>query len=171
MKFANDQNILKAMFFFTLLLLTNELANAHALEQTSARITLRDGQIEIRILANIDNWQEVLQDSKAWLLGDIDGIMPNNLSKKENTDFLSQLLVTKTQIRINKKKIPLNVRSFTDRVKAGHSEYKEIILIGKHSENDTSEIAVVFPKSLGDVHASLVRPKYQVISAGKESTF
>lgn len=81
-KYHNLHHLLLAV----VLLLTSFKAVSHELKATSARITLRDGQVEIRIITNIIAWQKKLQDNQAWLMGDIDHIMPANLNAKNMTN-------------------------------------------------------------------------------------
>ena len=66
------------------------IANAHVLKETSARIILRDGQVEVRIFTDMKRWKTRLQSNQAWLLGDIKQVMPLGLTTKETKDFVAR---------------------------------------------------------------------------------
>ena len=48
------------------------VGHAHEFPQNSAQIILRDGQVEVRLLIDIDDWQTILSDPSAWLTGETD---------------------------------------------------------------------------------------------------
>ncbi len=171
---------LKCLFILGGLLLGSLQASAHALKETSARIILREGQVEVRITTDISRWQMSLQDSKAWLLGDIDQVMPQNLNPKQKADFFKKVLKSKTTISINNQVIALNVLSFSKQRHPKHSEQShgnypdtegnvEIILAGQHTNTVVDQLNIQFPKSLGTVHAGFVKPQYKMIKPGNST--
>lgn len=145
-------------------------ANAHALKETSARITLRDGQVEVRIFTDFNRWQTRLQSNQAWLLGDIKQIMPLGLTTKETKDFLSKLLNGETTLMMNNESVPLTLKRISvPQNSTDHHEYTELVLTAKHTFSLVEQVNIRFPKSLGAVHASFVKPKYQLVTAGSSA--
>jgi len=62
-------------------------AKAHTLEETSAQVILRDGQVEVRVLTDLPHLILALQNNQAWLMGDINEVMPTDLSADQQVDF------------------------------------------------------------------------------------
>jgi hypothetical protein len=145
-------------------------ANAHVLKETSARITLRDGQVEVRILTDLQRWQRHLRNNQAWLLGDIKQIMPLGLTTKETKTFVAKLLNEETILTMNNQSIPLTLHTIsTPQNNTEHHEYTELVLTAKHAITLVGQVNIRFPKSLGAVHASFVKPKYQLVTAGNSA--
>lgn len=145
-------------------------ANAHVLKETSARITLRDGQVEVRILTDFKRWKASLQNNQAWLLGDIKKIMPLGLTTKETKGFVSKLLNEETSLMMNNQAIALTLKTISvPQNSAEHHEYTELVLTAKHAFSSVEQVNIQFPKSLGAVHASFVKPKYQLVTAGSSA--
>jgi len=164
----NINHNLQRFFFIGVLLLSSFQATAHALKETSAYITLREGQIEIRLSTDIKRWQTLLQENEAWLMGDIDQVMPADLNPKQNQAFLIKLLQEKTVISVNNKQVVFNAVSIPDSA-VQHGRYAEIILSGKHTNTTVDQLSIQFPKSLGAIHASIVQPKYKMMTAGSSA--
>ncbi|KGJ93978.1 hypothetical protein [Colwellia psychrerythraea] len=142
-------------------------ANAHVLKETSARITLRDGQVEVRIFTDFKGWQTRLQNNQAWLLGDIKQIMPLGLTTKGTKDFVARLLNEETSLMINNQLFPLTLQTISVPPNStDHHGYTELVLTAKHAFSLVEQVTILFPKSLGAVHASFVKPKYQLVTAG-----
>jgi hypothetical protein len=142
-------------------------AKAHVLKETSARITLRDGQVEVRILTDFQRWQTNLQNNQAWLLGDIKQIMPLGLTTKETKAFVAKLLNEETILTMNNQSIPLTLNTISVlKNSTEHHEYTELVLTAEHAFALVGKVNIRFPKSLGAVHASFVKPKYQLVTAG-----
>jgi hypothetical protein len=145
-------------------------ANGHVLKETSARITLRDGQVEVRILTDMKRWQTRLQNNQAWLIGDIQQIMPLGLTTKETNEFVAKLLNEETSLTMNNQSVPLTLETISDPQNGTeHHEYTELVLTAKHAFSLVEQINIRFPKSLGAVHASFVKPKYQLVIAGNSA--
>jgi len=148
------------------------IANAHALKENSARVTLRDGQIEVRVWVDMGRWQTQLQDNQAWLLGDIQQIMPAGLTTKETKVFFEKVINEETSLTLNNQRLPLKLLTISHAKAsqltstAEHHTYSEILLSTKHTMPVAKQLNIRFPKSLGAVHASFVKPKYQMVAAG-----
>ncbi len=144
--------------------------SAHTLKETNARITLRDGQVEVRLWVDMHRWQKNLQDNQAWLLGDINQVMPATLTAKEINTYIKKVLSKETLITLNNQKVPLVVVSILpDKKTAKQHEYSELILSSKHSIAQVKTLNMRFPKSLGAVHTSVVKPKYKMVAAGAKA--
>lgn len=78
--------LLKGGLAFTCLLLSF-VTNAHVVEETTAQVILRDGQVEIRMQTDRAHWVAAVSDSAAFLVGDIDSVMPKGLSIKAQDTF------------------------------------------------------------------------------------
>lgn len=161
--------LLSGLITFTLLATFPMLTSAHELKETSARITLRDGQVEVRITTDIKRWQTRLQDNRAWLLGDIEQVMPQGLSQQKHSAFLQKVMQNKTAISINNKPITFDSVSITKPTEKNHGHFGEIVLTAKHSNSSVDNFNIQFPKSLGAVHASFVKPQYKMIPPGNST--
>ena len=143
------------------------IANAHVLKETSARITLRDGQVEVRIFTDMKRWKTRLQSNQAWLLGDIKQVMPLGLTTKETKDFVARLLNEEVSMTLNNQSVLLTLQTVSvPQNTTDHHEYTELVLTAKHAFSLVEQVNIRFPKSLGAVHASFVKPKYQLVTAG-----
>ncbi len=138
--------------------------NAHELNETTAQVILRDGQVEVKIITATDHLVDALQSDQAWLLGDIDTIMPAGLSVKQQAEFIENTLKQKTSLTINKQVISFERVTFSS---DADSESGEIILQAKHVFPEVKDIAISFHKALGPVHMSVVKPQYKLLSAGE----
>ena len=110
------------------------IVNAHALKENSARVTLRDGQIEVRVWVDMDRWQARLQDNQAWLLGDIQQVMPAGLTPKETKVFFEKVINEGTSLTLNNQRLPLKLLTISPEKasqrtnSAEHHTYSEILL-------------------------------------------
>jgi len=162
--------MLIAIIVVMLLTILPITANGHSLKETSARITLRDGQVEVRVLTDFKRWKTRLQSNKAWLLGDVKQIMPLGLTVKETNKFVAKLLSEETLLMINNQSVPLTLNIISVPQKSTeHHEYTELILTAEHTFLSVEQINIRFSKSLGAVHASFVKPKYQLVTAGSSA--
>lgn len=162
-----SMTLLRAIIVFIIIAILPIAANAHALKETSARIILRDGQVEVRILTDFKRWQTHLQNNQAWLLGDIKQIMPFGLTTKETKVFVAKLLNEEMILTMHNQSIPLTLNTISvPKNNTEHHEYTELVLTAKHAFVLVGKVNIRFPKSLGAVHASFVKPKYQLVQVG-----
>ena len=141
-------------------------ASAHELNQTTAQVILRDGQVEVKVITATDHLVEALQNSQAWLLGDIDTIMPADLSLEQQGEFIENALKQKTNLKVNKKVIRFEGVTFSNAPKA---ETSEIVFQAKHSFSDVSDLSISFHKGLGAVHVNVIKPQYKMLGAGESA--
>ena len=156
-------SIIKRVIFSCLLLLTTNMSGAHTLNETSAQVILRDGQIELKIITDIPHLISTLQSEQAWLLGDTDQVMPTNLNASQQSAFIENVLQQKVHLRINAQAITFESVSI---VAAKYPTNADISLQAKHDFTDVTDVAITFPKSLGNVHISVVKPRYRLLAAG-----
>ena len=148
--------------------------NAHVLTETSAQVILRDGQIEIKILTDIEHLIGALQSEQAWLLGDIDTVMPQNLSLSQQQEFIQNALKQKMHLRVNNKVISIEAVIFASESNDSEQNMahgQEIVFHARHSFAQVSELTISFHKSLGTVHISIVKPQYILLNAGDVGHF
>lgn len=138
--------------------------SAHVLKNTTAQVILRDGQVEVKVLTNAEHLISALQSEQAWLMGDIDKLMPTNLSAEQQEEFAKNALKQKTSLRVNQQVIVFERVVFTTSNNEAHD--LEIVFQAKHTFTTVDELAISFPKSLGAVHASFVKPQYKLLGAG-----
>ncbi len=138
--------------------------SAHVLKNTTAQVILRDGQVEVKVLTNAEHLISALQSEQAWLMGDIDKLMPTNLSAEQQEEFVKNALKQKTSLRVNQQVIVFERVVFTTSNNEAHD--LEIVFQAKHTFATVDELAISFPKSLGAVHASFVKPQYKLLGAG-----
>ncbi|MBB1331230.1 hypothetical protein H5087_17940 [Pseudoalteromonas sp. SR43-7] len=139
--------------------------SAHVLKNTTAQVILRDGQIEVKVLTNAEHLISALQSEQAWLMGDIDKLMPTNLSAEQQEEFVKNALKQKTSLRVNQQVIVFERVAFTTS-NNNEAHDLEIVFQAKHTFTTVDELAISFPKSLGAVHASFVKPQYKLLGAG-----
>jgi len=145
------------------------MAGAHALKETTARITLRDGQVEVRLWVDINQWKARLQDNQLWLLGDIRQVMPTGLNPAQIHSFIEKVAINEIALSLNNQTKPLKFLLVSDsQKKSQHANYTELVFSSKHTLPVVEQIDIRFPKSLGTVHASFVKPKYQSFPSGKK---
>ena len=138
--------------------------SAHVLKNTTAQVILRDGQVEVKVLTNAEHLISALQSEQAWLMGDIDKLMPTNLSAEQQEEFVKNALKQKTSLRVNQQVIVFERVVFTTSNNEAHD--LEIVFQAKHTFTTVDELAISFSKSLGAVHASFVKPQYKLLGAG-----
>jgi len=138
--------------------------SAHVLKNTTAQVILRDGQVEVKVLTNAEHLISALHSEQAWLMGDIDKLMPTNLSAEQQEEFVKNALKQKTSLRVNQQVIVFERVAFTTSNNEAHD--LEIVFQAKHTFTTVDELAISFPKSLGAVHASFVKPQYKLLGAG-----
>lgn len=143
---------------------TSTSISAHVLNETTAQVILRDGQIEIKVITDIDHLISTLQNSQAWLLGDIDAVMPANLSVIQQQNFIKNALKQKMNLLVNEQAI-----SFED-VALSNSINKNddvIVFQAQHSFSKVTNLSISFHQVLGPVHVSFIKPKYKLLVAGE----
>ncbi|NMP81095.1 hypothetical protein HHE92_14970 [Pseudoalteromonas arctica] len=139
--------------------------SAHVLKNTTAQVILRDGQVEVKVLTNAEHLISALQSEQAWLMGDIDKLMPTNLSAEQQEEFVKNALKQKTSLRVNQQVIVFEHIAFT--ISSNNEAHDlEIVFQAKHTFTTVDDLAISFPKSLGAVHASFVKPQYKLLGAG-----
>ncbi len=159
---------IQTLIAISLLTSTAQL-HAHALKENNARIILRDGQVEVRIMVDTHRWQLKLKDQQAWLMGDTEQVMKKDLPYPQKKQFLQKLLTTHTQLKLNGQEVKLKLTSFPKNLSQPHGGFVELALSGHHKQVHAKKIDLSFPKSLGAIHASFVQPEYKLIAAGKSA--
>lgn len=145
--------------------------SAHDLNETSAQVILRDGQVEVRVITDIDHLISALQNNQAWLMGDIDTVMPANLNASQQADFIKNALKQKMRLMVNKQVISFERVRLADNTHAdnAHEDSGEIVFQAQHVFPKVTELSISFHKSLGAVHVSFVKPQYKLLSAGESA--
>ncbi|MBQ4862769.1 hypothetical protein J8L98_13820 [Pseudoalteromonas sp. MMG013] len=157
-------------FIFSYSVLFTPSVTAHELHETNARVTLRDGHLEIRIWVDVARWTAKLQNSEAWLLGDIERIMPLKLNKKQQDTFLGEIITSQTSLILNNQAVTLKPVSISyPKTAPSHPKFKEFIVSAEHSLSSIHLLNIRFPKSLGVVHTNFIKPKYQMVPAGQNT--
>ncbi|WP_281559304.1 hypothetical protein [Thalassomonas sp. RHCl1] len=162
--------LLSTIFICCLILSSSALlsnkAYGHALKENTAKITLRDGQVEILLQLDLAHWQARLQDNQAWLTGQISELMPVTLTPEQQSQFLKSLLIKKTRLAINDEKLILERIAFLPQ---NHHGFTPVKLAGSHGQTQVTHLEMHFPPSLGAIYTSIVKPRYQMIPAGQSA--
>jgi hypothetical protein len=140
--------------------------SAHNLNETSAQVILRDGQVEVRIITDIDHLISALQSNQAWLMGDIDTVMPANLSASQQEVFIKNALKQKLILIVNEQVISFERVTLANNCNTASAE---IVFQAQHAFPEVTDISISFHKSLGAVHVSFVKPQYKLLSAGESA--
>ena len=135
------------------------------LNETTTQVILRDGQVEIHIITDMDHLVTTLKDNQAWLMGDTSEVMPGGLSSDQQELFIKSAFEKEVSLSVNQKKLTFERVVFK---KTNHDHGTEIVLQARHSFANVTGVTMSFPKSLGTVHASFVRPQYKVLNAGDD---
>ena len=138
---------------------------AHELKQTTARVILRDGQVEIRVNTDGHKWQATLANHHAWLMGDI-----NQVISKEDQQYmakLKELITSQTSLLINGKPIATQLRKIPSKINIHDFSF---VLQAQHSSSSVSDVSVTLPKSLGAVLYNFVHPQYQMSKPGQATS-
>ena len=98
-------------------------------------------------------------------MGDIEQVMPTNLSEQQQEDFIKNALAKNMTLLVNQQAIAFE-RVVVETKTSGSSHGEEIVFQAKHDFANVDDIALSFPKNLGSVHASFVKPRYQYLGAG-----
>ncbi|MEI8657241.1 hypothetical protein [Vibrio sp. Hal054] len=153
------------LLFVAIIVSVSPYLAAHELKATTAQVTLRDGQVEVKVYTNTTHLILALQSEQAWLMGDIDEVMPENLSAVELKNYMKKALKKKMVLRINNQAIPFQ-RVDVTHLGGNDVHDLEIVFQAKHRFSRVDELALSFPKTLGTVHANFVKPQYQLLSPG-----
>jgi hypothetical protein len=156
---------LQRIIFICTFTILNTSLHAHVLEQTNAQVILRDGQVEIKVIAENDRLIAALQNDLAWLMGEIDTVMPASLSVTQQQDFMTNALDQKTQLTVNKQLINF------EQVKVINQDEHTLSFVfqARHQFADVTDISISFPKTLGSVHVSVIKPQYKLVNAGESA--
>ncbi|MDN3612376.1 hypothetical protein ACFFUP_18945 [Vibrio ostreicida] len=141
------------------------ITRGHALEETSARLYVRDQQIELTLSVDVDNWMRQLPDIHLWLLGGAD--TPSSERRLMNSTLhsrLSYIIQQGTRLVIDETPAQLIPAPYSP--DAQHSHIIEFRFSATHTQASPKAIDIQFPPSLGNVHFSVVQPIYQQIPAG-----
>jgi hypothetical protein len=141
--------------------------SAHLLNETTAQVILRDGQVEVKVYTDLAHFSAALQSDQAWLLGDIDAVMPENLNASQQETFIINALKQKMFLMVNGKPLSVEVAYLGTIVDKNDADTREIIFQARHSYSKVTELSVSFHKSLGAVHTSFVKPQYKLLSVGE----
>ncbi|MEO9653520.1 hypothetical protein [Marinomonas sp.] len=146
-------------------------AKAHTVNETSAQVILRAGQVEVQIITDMSKLLSKLRDHQAWLMGDIDRVMPANLSPEQQNDFIKKLFTDQLILTLNQQPLIIERVTLAQDTTHGHHHISKVVLQARHSLAHVSTLSMQMPKSLGEVHISVVRPQYRVINAGDKVDF
>lgn len=153
--------------------LVSSAINAHEITATNAQVILRDGQVEIRIITDIEHLIANLQSEQAWLLGDVASIMPANLNTQAQQEFIKTALKQKLVLKVNDQLLTIERMNFTHAVKTHTDEHhaisnsREMVFFAQHAINKVTDIAISLHPSLGPVHINFVKPQYKIIAPGQ----
>jgi len=163
-----DTKKLRALMFVCLgcFITVSTPSNAHVLNETTAQVVIRDGQVEVKMYTDLEHFSSALQSDQAWLLGDIDAVMPENLNASEQESFIVNALKQKMLLTVNGKPISVDTAYIGGVVDKNDADTREVIFQARHSFSKVSELSVSFHKSIGAVHTSFVKPQYKLVSAG-----
>ncbi|MEL0642176.1 hypothetical protein V6260_16365 [Pseudoalteromonas aliena] len=156
---------LKWLMLVSILTSMSAHVSAHVLKNTTAQVILRDGQVEVKVLTNAEHLISALQSEQAWLMGDIDKLMPTNLGAEQQEEFVKNALKQKMCLRVNQQVIAFERIAFTTS-NSNEAHNLEIVFQAKHTFTTVDELAISFPKTLGAVNASFVKPQYKFLGAG-----
>jgi hypothetical protein len=120
-------------------------------------------------MTDMAHLSENLQSDQAWLMGDIDKVMPSNLNTQAQLDFINTSFLQLMNIQVNQQLIKFEAASVENNT-INNKKLTEIVLQASHSISKVNTIHITFPAILGTVHASFVKPQYKLLKPGESST-
>ncbi|MBQ4834656.1 hypothetical protein J8L70_15620 [Pseudoalteromonas sp. MMG010] len=151
---------------FSLTLFSFELS-AHVLKSSTADVIIRDGQVEVKILTNSAHIISALQSEQAWLMGDIDKIMPSNLNNQQQHLFLTNTFKKNINLVLNEQHLEFEKVDLINLNNNDEAHNLQIVLQAKHAIKNVNSLAISFPKSLGAIHTRIIKPHYKLLNAGE----
>lgn len=143
---------------------------AHQMEQHTGQIIIRDGQVEVLLHLDSHKWLAKLADHHSWLLGDTETVIDPSLVPKEKASRLKLLLKKEMSLAINGKNVMLNIDKLTYYDSLLHLRVTASANTAISSAN-VSQVAVKYPKSLGVVYTSVIKPQFKMVTADKKVEF
>jgi hypothetical protein len=162
--------------FILLSSLILSVGHAHEFPQNSAQIILRDGQVEVRLLVDIDAWQSILSDPSAWLTGETDLLLTQaDLSSDALNDKLGEYLAGAITLKLEQEALVFMSESY-QAYETGHEDEAgqglvEFRLSAQHAFAHPKGLSVQFPASLANVLVSVVQPQYGLVTASQSQDF
>lgn len=139
---------------------------AHELKATTAQVVVREGHVEVRVYTNTTHLISALQNEHAWLMGDIDELMPENLTADALKSYIKKALSEKIELYINAQPIPFEGVEVSSNSGADFHDL-EVIFHAKYTLSEVDELKLSFPRALGKVHANFVKPSYRLLAPGE----
>lgn len=143
---------------------------AHQMKQHTSQITIRDGQVEVLLHLDSHKWLAKLADHQSWLLGDTEAVIDASLVPKEKANRLEKLLKKEMSLAINGKDVMLSFDKLTYYDSLLHLRVMASANTAVSSAS-VSQVAVKYPKSLGAVYTSVIKPQFKMVSADKKVEF
>lgn len=163
---------MKGFLYLALVLacLVSQPLLAHQMKQHTSQVTIRDGQVELVLHLDGDKWLAKLADHHSWLLGDTEMVIDENLTAEVKIKKVETLLRQEMQLRVNKQEVPLTIEKLSYYDSLLHIR----VLLSASSEVssvDVKDVALKYPKSLGQVYTSIAKPQYKLATADKQIEF
>lgn len=165
---GNMRKVLCYLFWLTSILSFDVLA--HQMKQHTSQITVRDGQVEVLMHLDSHKWLAKLADHHSWLLGDTETVIDTALEPEEKANRLEQLLNKEMSLSVNGKGVILKVDKLTYYDSLLHLRVLASASISVPSTK-VSRVTVKYPKSLGAVYTSVIKPQFKLVTADKTVEF
>lgn len=143
---------------------------AHQMEQHTSQITIRDGQVEVLLHLDSHKWLATLADHHSWLLGDTETVIDASLTPKEKANKLELLLKQKMLLAINGQDVMLKIDKLTYYDSLLHLRVVASANTALSSAS-VNQVTVKYPKSLGAVYTSVIKPQFKMVTADKKVAF
>ena len=141
---------------------------AHELKATTAQVVVREGHVEVRVYTNTAHLISALKNEHAWLMGDIDELMPANLNADALKRYIKKALSEKIALNINAQLIPFESVEI-NHIRDSDVHDLEVVFQATHALSAVDTLKLSFPSVLGTVHANFVKPSYRLIAPGDEA--
>lgn len=140
---------------------------AHELTETTARVVLREGQVELTLGIDWERWEAQHRNPQAWLMGDIDELLSPEATAEEVKQKLLGTLQREMQLLLDQVPVQLQLR---ETIPNPHGHQVQLVLEGPASASPMKQVQLQLPVSLGPVHFQLLRPIYRYGKAGTRFT-
>ncbi len=172
-----------ATLVLALTLLQPSTVGAHDLDMNTARVSVRDGNVEIHALIDLVAWFEALADRPTSLT--LSTLQPSEFA--ELSARARRQLVERLHLEVDGERVDLRLRQFPsdDEILQAaarnlvahqlddhpHRTRSPIVLEIAAPSHEPGELQVRFPDLLGDVLVSFVQPRTQLAAAGATSRY
>ncbi|MAA69508.1 MAG: hypothetical protein CL915_12320 [Deltaproteobacteria bacterium] len=109
----------------------------------------------------IQKWEAHHRNVEAWLMRDVEKVISSEISSKEASTILLEILINQTHLQADGLSIPLKLTNII--VPSEETQPSHLILETTHQIKLIRSVSLQLPKTLGDYHLQVVQPIYRFV--------